>query len=92
MTTLKVDLDAPLIFEYVYLPITDLSVKFLYRFKGPIETAWTNTLFKYSQNTAMKDFALQTWAGYLDAEPASSAKEAFKRSDVTLIECHITPK
>lgn len=100
--TMNVDLNAPLVFEYVKMPVKDLSIPFLYRFKGPIETVWTTGAFKIpelyetmkldSVSENYEKFALETWNNYLSGEKDGDIKDMLRRNTVSIVEYHIVPK
>lgn len=74
---LTIDPEAPLVFEYAKLGIYDLSIPFVYRFRGPMDTAWVTGALTFPalfyNEHALEAFALEKWSSYLDAE--------FKRAD-----------
>ncbi len=96
MNKLEVNLDAPLIFEYVKMPIKDLGIPFLYRFKGPIETVWTTGAFTLpdvlGKKNSYQDFALKIWDSYLHGDESEDIKDLLRRNSVSIVECEITPK
>jgi hypothetical protein len=90
---LKITKTDTLLMEYVELPHADLSVRFLYRFREPVETLWEVGSFslvqllllrteEFSERTAkeaaIKSFGLTKWYDML----ALAAKE-LKRDDDT---------
>lgn len=91
MTNIKVDINAPLTMEYLELPIVDLSFRFLYRFKGPLDTVWCEgRIAKFSFdsdfNSNLEQFALNEWNKLVsDSEP-------LKRSECLLVEMDVIPK
>jgi hypothetical protein len=99
---LEVDLNAPLVFEFVKMPIRDLSIPFLYRFKGPIETVWTAGAFTFPDffetmklgyiKEDYEKFALKTWDNYLQGDESEDIKDLLRRNSVSVVECEITPK
>jgi hypothetical protein len=103
-TYLKVVETDTLLFEYVMLPIADLSNRYLYRFVEPVPTGWTegkpiSLIDVLGINGKFEDKlrreAMKMWYKLLDDIPGEWPVEAqwLKLiSKVTLRECHIVPK
>lgn len=83
---LTIDPEADLVFEYAKLGIVDTSIPFVYRFRGPIDTAWTTGAVSlaalFNNADYLEAFALEKWNSFLendfkriDAIPEGKKKE-----------------
>jgi hypothetical protein len=103
-TVLRVVKTDTLLFEYVMLPIQDLSSKYLYRFVEPVATAWVEgpgiLLFdsmgiNRPLEESLRKHAMKLWYQMIDDIPGDwPADAAWLRhmTGVKLRECHIVPK
>jgi len=94
LPSLKFDPDAPLVFEYVPLAITDLSCPFLYRMTGPLALTWqigrvTIPSFINGTRSSYEDFAPKTWDGFLASVFDEAMRQRLVRTEVSVYECHI---
>jgi hypothetical protein len=103
-TVLKVVQTDTLLFEYVWLPVQNLSQEYLYRFVEPVTTCWSVgkpiSLLDVLNLTGnledrLRKAAMACWYKMIDDIPGEWPEEAEwlkHMGKVTLRECHIVPK
>lgn len=90
-------------FEYVCLPVRDLSFRFLYRYKSPVAMIWQEGSISHWANEAnLREFALAQWHSLVTqggtrlvgGTPAEDReiKELLRIEAISIHECHIVRK
>jgi hypothetical protein len=88
--------------EFVRLPILTTAVRFLYRFKAPIETVWQEgtvthaALLAYGTEVTLGSFAIDTWKDTITENNPDGLPEGaqwlLEMKSVKIVECEIVPK
>jgi hypothetical protein len=99
---LKIVKTDKLIVEYCYLPVVDLSIRFLYRFVQPVPTVWQEGKIRHSLSLiggfdgtpSISTFALNKWKKLVlehttEAELPDEAKWLLEMNSVEVRECKI---